>query len=198
MTGYGGMSDRDVLDVVAWIKAHGFTYQINGGWAVDAHVGHQTRTHDDLDVFIDAAAVPVLLGWLQTQGYVEETEQLPARVQLRRGLSRVDVHPMTLDPAGDGTQWDRAGRALYVHPAAARTTGMIGGHQVCVATVPRLRELRRGYPPRGVDRHDLRLLDRCAGGDSGEVDDADDAGDQAVPGERVEAASFEVFRQELD
>jgi lincosamide nucleotidyltransferase A/C/D/E len=68
-------------------------YQINGGWAVDALVGHQTRPHRDLDLFVDAAAVDDIVGWLTARGYTAETDWLPARLELRSGSLRVDVHP---------------------------------------------------------------------------------------------------------
>lgn len=154
------MSSQEVLRIVAWVESHQFCYQVNGGWAVDALVGRQTRTHRDLDLFIDAAAAPHVLSWLRSAGYVEEVDELPARVELRHGQSRVDVHPMSLDSATNGTQRNAAGDVIYRHPAQARTTGRIDGVPICVATAARLRELRDGYPTREEDRHDLDLLSR--------------------------------------
>jgi lincosamide nucleotidyltransferase A/C/D/E len=152
------MRAEEVVRIVAWVASRGVCYQINGGWAVDALVGHQTRVHRDLDLFLDADAVPALLTWLTTRGYLVETDELPARVELRCGSARVDVHPMTLDAAANGIQRNAGGEVIYRHPADARTTGRIEGHPVCVATAARLRELRTGYPARDVDRHDLGLL----------------------------------------
>jgi len=147
-----------VVRIVGWIDSHDVGYQINGGWAVDALVGRQTRAHRDLDLFVDAAMVPELLRWLLSEGYVEQVNELPARIELRRDQLRVDVHPMTLDSAANGTQWNAAGEAIYTHLAEARTIGHIDGYPVQVATAQRLRELHEGYPPREVDRHDLDLL----------------------------------------
>jgi lincosamide nucleotidyltransferase A/C/D/E len=113
-----------------------------------------------VDLFVDAAATDDLLGWLLSDGYLEEVNELPARVQLRRGRFRVDVHPMSLGAATNGTQWNATGEAIFLHPVRSRTTGHINGHPVCVATAARLRELRQGYPPRAEDRHDLQLLSR--------------------------------------
>ncbi|WP_218961930.1 nucleotidyltransferase domain-containing protein [Actinomyces ruminis] len=55
------MPASEVLAVVQWLTARGATYQVYGGWAVDALVGRQTRAHGDLDVFVDATAMPDLL-----------------------------------------------------------------------------------------------------------------------------------------
>ncbi len=153
-----GTTAGDVVQVIDRIESVGACYQVNGGWAVDALVGRQTRAHGDLDVFVDADAVDGLINWLCERGYAEEVDDLPARIQLRRDRSRVDVHPMTLDAEQNGTQWDRDGRAIYPHPRAERTTGTIAGRPVVVATPARLRQLRTGYPLRDVDHHDLRLL----------------------------------------
>ncbi|QGN35432.1 lincomycin resistance protein LmrB [Microlunatus sp. Gsoil 973] len=160
MSRYGGMSSDEVVHIVDWIATRGFCYQVNGGWAVDALVGRQTRAHRDLDLFVDAAGVPDLLSWLLSRGYVEDVNEMPSRVEMRRDELRVDVHPMTVDSANNGTQWNAAGEAIFLHPADRRTSGRIDGHVVCVATAARLRELRKGYPPRDEDQHDLQLLRR--------------------------------------
>ena len=132
---------------------------MNGGWAVDALVGRQTRVHRDLDVFLDESAVPRLIAWLQERGYRDETDELPARVELRRGEQVVDVHPMALDAEGNGTQ--SGGRdVVFFHRAADRTRARLDGRPVTVARVERLIELRGGYDHRAVDAHDLALLRR--------------------------------------
>jgi lincosamide nucleotidyltransferase A/C/D/E len=49
----------EVLDVLAALAALGRRFWLEGGWGVDALVGHQTRAHRDLDVDLDAfAAAP--------------------------------------------------------------------------------------------------------------------------------------------
>jgi len=148
---------REVLAVVAWLEAADAVYQINGGWAVDALAGRQTRPHSDVDVFVDEKQVPALVGWLRTRGYVLTEDWLPVRVEFRSPLGRVDVHPMRLDEHGNGVQRG-LGDVIYVHPAAERVTGHIDGQPVVVASPSRLRELRTGYELRQVDEHDLEVL----------------------------------------
>lgn len=152
-----GMTAIEVQAIVDWLETHAVVYQINGGWAVDALVGHQTRPHRDLDLFLDAAAVDDILGWLTARGYAAETNWLPARLELCSGSLRVDVHPMVLDSNGNGVQRGM-GDELFEHPRAMRTRGVVNGREVVVATAPRLRELHEGYEPRDVDLHDLHLL----------------------------------------
>jgi hypothetical protein len=63
-----GMTASEVHSIVDWLGTRAVVYQINGGWAVDALVGHQTRPHRDLDLFVDAAAVDDIVGWLTARG----------------------------------------------------------------------------------------------------------------------------------
>jgi len=48
------MAASDVLDLLDWIQAHNIEVWLNGGWGIDALLGHQTREHDDLDLTISA------------------------------------------------------------------------------------------------------------------------------------------------
>ena len=152
-----GMTASEVHAIVDWPETRAVVYQIHGGWAVDALVGHQTRPHRDLDLFVDAAAVDDIVSWLTARGYAVETDWLPARLELRSGPLRVDVHPMILDSDGNGVQQGLGGEVFW-HARAMRTLGVVSGGAVVVATVKRLRELHEGYEPREVDVHDLHLL----------------------------------------
>lgn len=153
-----GMDAAEVVAIVGWLEGRRVVYQVNGGWAVDALVGRQTRTHGDLDLFIDVEIVPALHAWLQNRGYSIAEDWTPVRVEWRRGARRVDVHPMKIDAAGDGVQ-QGLGNHSFLHRATDRVFGLIGGQSVVVARAERLRELRGGYEPRPVDVHDLEILD---------------------------------------
>lgn len=152
-----GMTAIEVHAIVDWLETRAVVYEINGGWAVDALVGHQTRPHRDLDLVMDAAAVDDILDWLTARGYAAETDWLPARLELRSGPLRVDVHPMVLDSDGNGVQRG-LGDELFEHSLATRTLGVVSGRTVVVATATRIREQHEGYEHRDVDVHDLQLL----------------------------------------
>ena len=156
-----GTSAEDVAELAGRLNSRGIVYQVNGGWAVDAHVGHQTREHGDVDVFLDERRLPETIGWLERRGYRTVADELPVRIELRRGDAVVDLHPMAVDEQGDGVQQGFDGER-YLHPAAERTTRRIGDAEVVVASVRRLVELRSGYPTRDIDVHDLRLLEQLA------------------------------------
>lgn len=120
------MGAAEAARVVSWLEARAATYQVNGGWAVDALVGRQTRQHHDLDVFLDSAVIPELLEWLQSRGYTVEQDQRPVRIELCSEKGCVDVHPMDVGSNGDGLQ-QSFGEDVYVHRASERTTGVIAG-----------------------------------------------------------------------
>lgn len=153
------MPADEVVGVVEWLIARGVTYQINGGWGVDALVGRETREHRDLDLFVDSTTVPSFLQWLSARGYHIVEDWLPIRVELASEDGRIDVHPMELRVNGDGIQ-QGFGQDVFVHAARDRVVGVIGGVEVVVASAARQRQLRTGYDVRSVDLHDLEIIDQ--------------------------------------
>jgi len=156
------MDAEEVVTIVRWLTQRGVVYQINGGWAVDALHGLQTRLHRDVDIFLDENHLAALMTWLNRRGYATVADELPARIELRHEHYAVDLHPMVLDAFGHGVQ-QGLGDQVFHHRANARTEGWINGHPVIVATAERLRELRQGYEPREVDLHDLAILEALSG-----------------------------------
>lgn len=154
---FGGMDVDEVVRVIDWLDERSVVYQVNGGWAVDALLGRQTRTHGDLDIFVDSTEVDPLIEWLSGRGYEVVEDWRPIRVELRSEARAVDIHPMELDAAGDGVQRG-FGDETFAHRARDRAVGMILGRPVVVASAVKLMELRSGYELRPEDHHDLDLL----------------------------------------
>ncbi len=100
-----------------------------------------------------------MLAWLQGRGYKIMDDWRPIRVELASASGRVDVHPMQIQPNGDGIQRGFADET-FVHPAQSRTVGVIGARDVVVACAERLRELHTEYNPRPADVHDLDILNK--------------------------------------
>jgi lincosamide nucleotidyltransferase A/C/D/E len=63
------MTAHDVCGFLDLVEAHGIRIWLDGGWAVDACLGSQTRRHRDLDILIEERDVPVAVGALQRRGY---------------------------------------------------------------------------------------------------------------------------------
>lgn len=153
-----GMSIGEVLDVLAALRRAGCRVWVEGGWGVDALVGHQTRPHRDLDLAFDASQEEALLAVLGGMGYAPGEDWRPVRLELLApGRGRVDIHPLVFDATGDGVQagWDGAS---YRYPRDGFGEGALAGRPVPCLTVDQLAAFHAGYEPRDVDRHDLTIL----------------------------------------
>jgi lincosamide nucleotidyltransferase A/C/D/E len=147
-----------VLAVLDALDRAGVPHWVEGGWGVDILVGRQTRDHRDVDVDVDARALPAALAALAALGFVVRTDELPTRVELAGPAEQwVDVHPIELTAEGDGRQVDPAG-GWFTFPAACFTSAVIAGRRVgCISAATQL-DFHTGYPPRPVDQHDITLL----------------------------------------
>lgn len=157
-----GTSQAEVTRIASWLNAAGVVYQVGGGWAVDALTGRQTRIHCDLDLFIDAAALPRFTEWLVEAGYQEAGNRPPDRMEFVRGSERVDIRPMRLGTSGDGNQESRDDRQCR-HTADSPIRAYLGSSPIIVAHPRRLRELKENLPQRAADRHDLAMLEQACG-----------------------------------
>jgi lincosamide nucleotidyltransferase A/C/D/E len=76
------MDAARVLDLLADLEALGIQIWLDGGWAVDALLGEQTRPHDDLDLVSrleDSAQIEKALG---ARGYTQAGGGLPHSFEL--------------------------------------------------------------------------------------------------------------------
>jgi lincosamide nucleotidyltransferase A/C/D/E len=155
------MQGDAVIELYEALARAGVDIWIDGGWAVDALVGRQTRPHDDLDIAVEARRVGALREFLAERDYVESPsgESTPWNFVLADpGGRRIDVHVVELDPEL-GVMGDPLDGIAY--PAGALTgRGRIGSLPVNCVRADILLLFKTGYPPRDVDRHDVVAL--CA------------------------------------
>ena len=153
------MALSDVLAVTRTLTALDCRFWLEGGWGVDALVGHQTRSHRDVDVDFDGAREREVLDALGRLGYQIETDWRPNRVELAaEGRGHVDLHPLRIDPDGSARQ-AALGGGWHHFPASYFTSGRLGGTPVPCVSAQAQRRFREGYELRDVDRHDLALLE---------------------------------------
>ena len=154
----------EVLDVLAALSALGCRFWLEGGWGVDALVGHQTRAHRDLDVDLDVRCEESALAVLAEMGYTVETDWRPNRVELcAPGRGRVDLHPLLVDQDGSARQAALDG-GFHVFPQSFFVTGSLAGTSVPCVSADAQRRFRSGYELRSIDLHDLAVLDELDGG----------------------------------
>jgi lincosamide nucleotidyltransferase A/C/D/E len=80
------MTADDVGSFVDLLHSQGVRVWLDGGWAVDACLGSQTRRHSDLDIVIEERDVPAVAAALQRlYGPPESNEHYPAEALTGKG-----------------------------------------------------------------------------------------------------------------
>jgi lincosamide nucleotidyltransferase A/C/D/E len=154
------MTAERVLALVGHLEAAGVQAWLDGGWAVDALLGAQTRPHDDLDLVVRVVDVADLERTLGELGYSVGYGGAPFSIELvdDRG-HQVDVHPFATSPSGDG-YYRRADGGAWIYPAAGfGGTGNILGREVrCLTPDVVLVNHTTGYALDGDHQRDARAL----------------------------------------
>lgn len=151
----------DVHDLYHLLDDLAVEIWLDGGWAVDALLGEQTRPHDDIDIVIESGDVSRLREALEARGYREvlRDDSRPINFVLsdtgREAGRIVDFHVIVLDAEGNGDYGDE--KAAF--PAWGLTgTGQIGGLAVRCLSLELLVQFHQGYPLRDKDFHDVARL----------------------------------------
>ncbi|NJO81930.1 MAG: aminoglycoside nucleotidyltransferase [Blastochloris sp.] len=151
------MTAQDAAHLLQSFADHGIVVWVDGGWAVDALLGAQTRRHADLDIALAHVDVPRLRALLGTQGFVDVPRDDTCEENFVLGDAhgrQVDVHSFTFDAAG---------RCIFgcPYPRDSLTgLGVIAGVVVRCISAPWLVQFHTGYPLDADDVHDVFAL--CA------------------------------------
>lgn len=141
----------DDLEVDLWL---------DGGWAVDAWLGGQTRPHRDVDIVIESDAVARLVEALRAAGYdeVPRDDTRPWNFVLGdEGGHEVDFH--VIDLAEDGSGIYGPPEVDFSFPADSLTAvTRLCGRQVRAIPPRWLVEFHTGYEPDDDDRADVLAL----------------------------------------
>ncbi len=145
----------DVVELYRELDKRGILIWIDGGWAVDAALGMQTRPHADADIVIQTKDVAALREFLEERGYrdVPRGDTKPWNFVLGDGEGRlVDVHVVTLDAQRNGLYGPLEVGIMY--PAGSLTgTGVLGRRVVRCISVEHLIAFHTGY---AFDENDVK------------------------------------------
>jgi lincosamide nucleotidyltransferase A/C/D/E len=151
----------EVLDLVEWTSAAGLRIWIDGGWAVDALLGKQTRTHRDVDIALSVADAPALLAGLTERGFTPNPAGYETDWNFEYGTPAgavVDLHLLVLDESGTGGRMGE-GPSAPAYPSGSLTgSGRIAGREVACISAPWLVRFHTGYQPDADDWADVRAL----------------------------------------
>lgn len=154
------MTAEDVLSVTRRLMDAGIDVWLDGGWAVDAMLGEQTREHGDLDVVARLSDVDAASEALATLEYYLAEDERPVRVVYDAGDGQsVDYHTVEFDDAGGGIQGLPGGGTCRYPPEGFSGIGVIAGrHLPCLTPEVQVNFCHQGYEPDEKDRHDVTLL----------------------------------------
>jgi lincosamide nucleotidyltransferase A/C/D/E len=107
------MDSQALLAVIGLLEGDAIDVWLDGGWGVDALLGHQTREHDDLDLVVELDHASRVIELLHGLGYSLVAGTPPKSFVMVDARGRqVDVHPVTFNAEGggvyqmdDGTEW---------------------------------------------------------------------------------------------
>jgi len=149
------MKAKCVVDLWHLTQQHGLNICIDGGWAVDAVLGVQTREHSDLDIALPSAMVSGLRQLMTELGYCEvrRPDSWEHNFVLQGPNGRLlDVHSYELNPDGSNARG-----VPYIAEQLIGSGVILGVPVRCVP--PRwLVTFHTGYNLRENDVHDVRLL----------------------------------------
>lgn len=154
------MPATDAARLYRLLEEAGVPVWIDGGWAVDAVLGRQTREHDDLDIALETRFLERLRSVLAEHGFreVPKEDSRPWNFVLGNDAGlEVDVHAFVFDENGDGV-YGPPQNGDYYRADALTGRGIIAGQPVRCIAPEWLVRFRTGYPPRDKDSLDVRAL----------------------------------------
>jgi lincosamide nucleotidyltransferase A/C/D/E len=90
------MTAEAVLQVLQLMGRSRVRVSVDGGWGVDALLGHQSRTHADLDLVLASEDVDPARALLDGAGFLVLHDLLPTAIAYTHPDGRgVDLHPVT-------------------------------------------------------------------------------------------------------
>jgi lincosamide nucleotidyltransferase A/C/D/E len=149
------MTSQDVIEIVKLLQENNIDIIIDGGWGVDALLGKQTRSHQDLDVAVKHQDVPQIRALLVERGYQEIPRDDSWECNFVLGDSQghlFDLHSCTFDDAGNNIFGVK-------YPFDSwNGTGSINGYPVKCITPEWMVKFHTWYEPDEEDYHDVKLL----------------------------------------
>lgn len=149
------MTAEGALELLRLFDLHHIEVVVDGGWAVDALLGEQTRRHVDLDIAIARQFVPSLRTLLAGLGYSDILPEDSTEYNFVLGDEHghhLDIHIYAFDEQGN---------LVYGLPYPIESLtghGNILGYPVRCITPEWLVKYHTGYPLDEKDLQDVRAI----------------------------------------
>jgi lincosamide nucleotidyltransferase A/C/D/E len=149
------MDAATVIELLERFRSNGIEVTVDGGWAVDALLGEQTRPHGDLDIALRHRDVPKLRKLLESNGYVD----IPSKdrrecnfVMADAQGHKVDIHSYEFDESGHNVY------GVAYLPEHLTGKGTIMGRPVRCIAVEWMIKFHDGYELDKTDYLDVKAL----------------------------------------
>jgi len=149
------MRAEEVVEFLQLMEEAGVEVHLDGGWGVDALLGRQTRSHEDVDIAVQHRNVPAVRRLLGARGFRELAS--PDARDFNFVLSdskgrKIDVHSYTFDQQGNHVYG-------VPYPIDSLTgTGMIDGEPVKCISAAWAVKFHTQYEPDETDFQDVQAL----------------------------------------
>ena len=161
------MSAEAAVKLLRLFEAAGIDVWLDGGWAVDAALGEQTRPHKDLDIILQMSHLPRLREVLADRGFrVKKGGTESIFVLADDHALEVAVHAIVFDQAGNG-QYRMSNGEDWIFPAAGFVGrgNILGVNVRCLSPEVQVLCHAHGYVPKEKDLRDMELLEARFGVD---------------------------------
>ena len=154
------MAPDALVELLLLLERAGIEVWLDGGWAVDALLGTQTRPHKDVDLIVRVTDLPQLRETLGGRGFEMQQGGTESNFVFadHSGLE-VDVHAIVFDRDGNGV-YRMADGLDWIYPAAGFSgRGIVQGTGVrCLSAETQVLCHAHGYVPTERDLRDMALL----------------------------------------
>ena len=151
----GRMSAATAVQLLQLFERHGIEVIVDGGWGVDALLGEQTRSHNDLDIALEHKDVPQIRALLEAHGYSDVPRDDSWECNFVMGDEQgheVDLHSYTFDDQGTNIF------GVEYPLDSLNGTGTIQGYAVRCITVDWMVKFHSGYEFDEEDYRDVAAL----------------------------------------
>lgn len=153
------MKSSDVVKFYKMLAENNIDIWLDGGWGVDALLGHQTREHGDVDIVVQQKDVLKLRKLLEEKGCseIKRDDTSDWNFVLGNGEFLVDVHVVTFDEKGDGI-YGPPERNVFYPAYSFKGDGEIDDHSIKCLTAKYQVESHTGYEIDEEDYKDVSAL----------------------------------------
>jgi lincosamide nucleotidyltransferase A/C/D/E len=155
------MTADDVLAFLRLTKGLEVQVWIDGGWAVDACLGEQTRRHADLDIVIEQRHLETLVAAMRVLGYGDVPRDDTRAWNFVLGDDaghEIDFHVIVIDDLGRGVYGQPENEDYWPASALDWSSGVIAGQAVRCTSPHWLIASHSGYQLKAKDHADIAAL----------------------------------------